>query len=300
MRLLFLLTISISIISCNLKPSSTSKHSDFKIGIIADCQYCDCETSGTRHYKKSPNRLKTAIENLNKKGLAFTIHLGDFIDRDFKSFDTLSSIWNGLKSTSYHVLGNHDFSVADSLKKNVAEKLNLKSRYYSFNKHQWKFIVLDGNDLSLHGSLTASKKKQAKNMLDKVKSDSLPYAKTYNGGLSREQLTWIKQELEIATKENLHVAFFNHFPARPIDGHNFWNTEEFLNLIKPYGNVKLFLNGHNHGGAYFEENGVHFITFKAMVNTEDTTSYAYAKFTKDSLIIHGYGREENRKLQFKN
>ena len=287
----------ILISSCGLSKDKKETYSNFTIGVMADCQYCDCPDRGIRYYRSSPKRLEKAIEEFNKHDLAYTIHLGDFIDKKFSSFDTLIPIWDKLKSKSYHVLGNHDFSVKDSLKSKVFDKLNLKSRYYSFEKNNWKFIVLDGNDLSFHGSLDAKKKEEAKNLFEEKKEK--PYAKKYNGGLSKAQLKWVEEELRLATKNNQNVGFFDHFPVNPIASHNLWNTDEFLSLIKKYNCVKVFMNGHNHAGGYKEENGIHFITYKGMVDTADTTSYSLTEFTKDSIFIKGFGREINRKLKIK-
>ena len=112
------------IISCT--KNNPEKPTDFSVGIIADCQYCDCDIKWDRYYKKSPGRLKEAVSELNKHELDYTIHLGDFIDQYFSSFDSLVPTWNKLNSKSYHVLGNHDFDVADSLKSKIFDKLNLK------------------------------------------------------------------------------------------------------------------------------------------------------------------------------
>jgi len=288
----FILTIS-----CGFLKDKKETYNNFTIGVMADCQYCDCPDKGIRYYRSSPKRMESAIEEFNKHDLAYTIHLGDFIDHKFSSFDTLIPIWDKLKSKSYHVLGNHDFAVNDSLKTKVFDKLNLKKRYYSFEKNNWKFIVLDGNDLSFHGSLSTEKKNEAATLFEKKKNKN--YAKKYNGGLSKSQLEWVEEELKLATKNKQHVGFFDHFPVNPIESHNLWNTDEFLGLIKKYNCVKVFMNGHNHAGSYMEENGVHFITYKGMVDTENTTSYALTKFTKDSIFIKGFGREENRKLKIK-
>ncbi len=122
--------------------------------MVSDCQYCNCDPSGTRFYRESPTRLGHAVKILNEHPLDYTIHLGDFIDRDFKSFDSVTPIWKGLKSEKYHVLGNHDFSIVDSLKPLVFEKMDIEDRYYSIIRNKWRFIVLDGNDLSVHGALT--------------------------------------------------------------------------------------------------------------------------------------------------
>ena len=281
--------------SCTKKqPKPTS----FSVGIITDCQYCDCDVKWNRYYRKSPERLRKAVAELNKHDLKYTIHLGDFIDQDFKSFDSIVPTWNTLKSKSYHVLGNHDFSVADSLKPQIFDKLNLKKHYYSFEQDNWKFIVLDGNDLSVYGALTPSKIKETKELFNKIEKDSLPYAKPYNGGIGKEQFKWIKQELENAKKEGKNVALYCHFPLLPIANDNLWNTVELQKLIKKYDNVKAFLNGHNHEGAYVYKNNVHFLTFKAMVNSADTTAFSIAKFYQDSIVIKGYGKEKNRVLKF--
>jgi predicted phosphodiesterase len=292
-NILFLVLL-LAVGSCTEK-----KETSFKIGIISDCQYCDCAVKWDRYYKKAPQRLEEAIAILNKDSLDYTIHLGDFIDKDFKSLDSILPIWKKLKSPSYHVLGNHDFEVKDSLKKNVIKQLNLKNRYYSFVKEDWRFIVLDGNDLSFHGALTTAKKEQTDSLFNLLKDNKLPYLKKWNGALSSDQLTWVKSELDAAEKNNQKVGFYCHFPIFPIDQHNIWNREQFLSLIKPYDNVKIFFNGHNHAGAYQIENNVHYVTFKGMVDTKSTSAFAKVQFDRDTVAIEGFYREPYRKLVLK-
>ncbi len=287
-----ILILILGLISC----TRTEENNHFSVGIIADCQYCDCDIKWDRYYKKSPERLKEAVTELNKHELDYTIHLGDFIDQRFSSFDSLVPTWNKLKSPSYHVLGNHDFEVVDSLKSKIFDKLNLKKRYYSIDQNDWKFIVLDGTDLSFYGSLDSLKLKEAKTTFDKIEKDSLPYAKVYNGGLSNEQMNWVEQELITAQNKHQNVGFYCHFPLLPYDNGNLWNTVELQKLIERYKNVKVFMNGHKHLGAYAQKNGIHYVTFKGMVNTADSTSYAIADFFKDSIKIKGYGREKDKTL----
>lgn len=291
---LFFLTLILCVVSC-----SEIKKTSFKIGVISDCQYCDCDIKWDRYYKKAPQRLKEAIAVLNKDSLNYTIHLGDFIDKNFESLDSVLPTWKKLKSTSYHVLGNHDFEVKDSLKGEVIKQLNLESRYYSFVEKDWRFIVLDGNDLSFYGALTKAKKQQTDSLFNLLKDKGLPYLKEWNGALSLDQLTWVKEELDIAVKNNQKVGFYCHFPIFPIDQHNIWNREQFLSLIKPYKNVKIFFNGHNHAGAYQLVDNVHYLTFKGMVDTENTSAFAKVKFDKDTITVEGFYREPSRKLVIK-
>ena len=105
----------------------------FRFGAVADCQYCEA-TSNVRKYSLSPKKLTACVEHYNKMELSFVVHLGDFIDRDFSSFDKVVPIYNQLKAPHYHVLGNHDFSVADDKKALAPAKLGLKQRYYDFTR----------------------------------------------------------------------------------------------------------------------------------------------------------------------
>lgn len=295
--LLFLASI---LVCCSSKKKSADEFVEFKVGIVADCQYCNCETKDNRFYKKSPERLHKAVYELNRHSLEYSIHLGDFIDTNFQSFDTINPIWNNLKSDKYHVLGNHDFSVADSLKPLVFEKMNIQNRYYSILKNKWRFIILDGNDLSLHGALTEGKKQQTDSLFKLLSLKDLPNLETWNGGLSSEQLKWVENELMLATKNEEHVGFYCHFPTLgEKQAHNLWNYKQLLSLIEQYPCVKFYFNGHNHAGSYVQKDGVHYLTLKGMVDTKDSTSFAMVTFREDSLIVKGYGREPSRKLKIK-
>ena len=284
----------ILIISCSKKT-----YSSFKIGVIADCQYCNCEVKWDRYYKKAPQRLKEAVAILNQDSLSYTIHLGDFIDQKMSSLDSVLPTWNNLNSKKYHVLGNHDFDVGQTNKEKIIKKLNLKDRYYSFVEKDWRFIVLDGNDLSFYGTTSKEKELQTDSLFNTLEDKNLPYLKKWNGGLSNKQINWIKTELDKAVQENQKVGFYCHFPIFPVDEHNIWNREQFVSLIKPYKNVKLFFNGHNHAGAYELVDNVHYLTFKGMVDTENTSAFAKVKFEKDTVFVQGFEREISRKLIIK-
>jgi len=294
MKKLLILFLLISFTNCSKKT-----YTPFKVGVIADCQYCNCEVKWGRYYKKSPQRLKEAVAELNKDSLAYTIHLGDFIDQKIKSLDSILPTWNALQSKKYHVLGNHDFDVGQTNKQKLLNKLNIKNRYYSFIEHNWKFIVLDGNDLSFYGTLTKEKEQQTDSLFNQLKDKNLPYLKRWNGGLSNTQINWIKKELDEAVEKKQKVVFYCHFPIFPVDNDNLWNRDQFLEVIKPYKNIKAFFNGHNHNGAYEMVNNVHYLTFKGMVDTENTSAFAKIKFDKDTIFVQGYEREPSRKLIIK-
>lgn len=295
--LLFLISI---LACCKTEKEGVPEFVEFEVGIVADCQYCNCETKNNRFYRKSIERLRIAVNELNGHSLEYSIHLGDLIDTGFQNFDTVVPIWNSLKSDKYHVLGNHDFSVADSLKSLIFDKMNIQNRYYSFVKNKWRFIILDGNDLSLHGALTDNKKQQTDSLFKLLSAKNMPNLKVWNGGLSTEQLKWVEKELMLATENAERVGFYCHFPSLGEElTHNLWNYEQLLSLIDQYSCVKFYFNGHNHDGSYVQKNGVHYLNFKGMVDTKDSTSFATVTFRKDSLFVKGYGREPSRRLEIR-
>ncbi|MDX1464020.1 MAG: metallophosphoesterase, partial [Marinirhabdus sp.] len=121
-----------------------------RIGIIADCQYADQPTRGVRHYRLSNQKLNECVDSLNTFELDHVFHLGDFIDQHYQSFEEVLPIIDRLKAPHTQVLGNHDFSVEERYKEAVPQIMGLKARYFSMMVKEWKFIILDGNDVSLY------------------------------------------------------------------------------------------------------------------------------------------------------
>jgi manganese-dependent ADP-ribose/CDP-alcohol diphosphatase len=264
----------------------------FRFGALADCQYCK-QTSAVRKYSQSPKKLTACVAQYNKLNLAFVVHLGDFIDRDFESFDVVSPIFAKLKAPRYHVLGNHDFSVADDKKALVPKRMGLKNRYYDFAHQGWRFIVIDGNDVSLYAYPKNDPRTQAASAFHRRLKAGTP---TWNGGVGSKQLAWIESKLKAATKAKERVMLFCHFPVYPANIHNLWNAEAVTTLLAKYPCVAAYLNGHNHAGNYGEKHGTHYLTLNGMVDTP-TSAYSVVEVHKDHLEIKGFGRQKNRTMK---
>mgnify|MGYP003975989587 CR=1 FL=1 len=277
-------------ISC----TSTSPE-DINFGAIADCQYCDQVSRGVRKYSTSHQKLQKCVDHFNTLDLDFVIHLGDLIDKDFKSFDVVLPIYNKLKSPHYHALGNHDFDVADSLKKDVPAKMGMPAKYYQFQKGQWRFLVLDGNDLSFNAYPEGSPKYQES---EKYYLDNKIKSPKWNGALGATQIHWLKKQLDEAQANKQNVILFAHFPVYPKDPHNLWNSKEIIEILESYPCVKAYINGHNHKGNYGLKNGIHYLTLKGMVDTDKNT-YAIIRLTNKSIEVQAFGREKNRSLPIK-
>lgn len=274
---------------------SWKKRQPFSFGVIADCQYCADPGSGIRKYAASEQKLEQCVDHFNTLDLEYVVHLGDFIDRDWASFDVVGPIFQQLKASKYHVLGNHDFSVPDEFKRDVPQIMGLDSRYYDFEINGWRFIVLDGNDISFHAYPEGSPQyKEAERYYEKNNIQS----PKWNGGIGDEQLGWLAGVLDKANKKGEKAVLYCHFPVFPENAHNLWNANEVIELMEKYTCVKAYMNGHNHAGNYGVKEGIHYLTFQGMVDT-DETSYATIQVNKDQLLITGFGREADRILEIR-
>lgn len=272
---------------------------ELTFGVIADPQYADVDKINTRFYRNSIQKLTSAIKELNKHDLSFTVTLGDMIDKDFSSFADIMPVYKTAKAPQTFVLGNHDFDVADEDKEKVRDTIGMTDDFYSKTVKNWVFIYLDGTKVSTFrykkdDPLT----RMAKQELAELKKDNKPQAQIWNGAIDPTQMEWLANQLAKAKKSNKRVIIFNHYPVMPLrDPHNLWNNEAIVNLIAKYPNVVAYMNGHNHKGNYAEHKGCHYINFKGMVETEKSAPFAIVKCYKDRVEVNGYEPEPDRDLK---
>lgn len=196
------------------------------------------------------------IQKLSPK-VDFIINGGDSI-MDALAIDKANTEiqWNLFKSILqkenslpvYHTIGNHDVwgwfikenkPESDRLygKVWVVETLQMKNRFYSYSKGNWKFIVMDSTQLNPAGGYIAK--------------------------IDEEQLTWLEQELA-GTPANQFICIVSHIPILSICAGLFFDKTEangdlkiqrnlmhtdFMQLKKifmKYPNLKVCLSGHIH------------------------------------------------------
>lgn len=291
-----LATVGIPMVSRGAAAAKTG----FEIGLVADAQYADIEAKGTRFYRASVARLGAAVEHFNGRDLAFCVHLGDLIDRDWRSFDEILRPLAGSRHRFHHLLGNHDFDVLDELKPQVPGRMAMQQRSGSFDHAGFCFVMLDTNDVSTYAHRTGSAEQAAAaQQLDRLKAAKAKQAQAWNGGIGPAQLAWIERTCSGARAAGRKVIFLAHHPVSPASGHVVWNDAEVLALIDRHPNVVAWLNGHNHAGAFGERHGVAYVTMRGMVETADTTAFATARILPDRLIITGHGREPSREWVFR-
>lgn len=279
--------------------AETTDEPTLTFGVIADPQYADAEPAGTRFYRNSDGKLEKAVADLNTRELSFVVTLGDLIDRDIASFDTVMRIYAKLRHPHHPICGNHDFEVADAEKKNVLPKMVLEKAYYSKNLKGWRFIFLDGTDIGTwRYPAEDSRTAEAEAMLAALKEANRPEAAPWNAAIGADQMAWLDAELEASRSAGQRVIVFNHYPVIPAGkALNLWNAPELVDLLGKYDHIAAYMNGHHHTGNYATHAGCHYVTFKGMVETESDTAYAIVRCFPDRLEIEGHGLEPDRDLK---
>ena len=275
--------------------AAAEKSVPFQFGLMADCQYADLPNSGRRHFRKSPKKLAEAIAELNRHPVAFSLHLGDFIEADFSSFADLAPIAAQHKAPLHHVLGNHDFDVAPDKKPQVPAALGLKKSYSAFTANGVRFILLDTTAMGTYRHPKDSPEhKKAQEELKRLQDKKSPNAARWNSGLDDGQVIWLESELKAARAAKQRIIVCGHHPIVPFESHTMWNHQVLVDLFEKY-RVNIYLNGHNHRGNYRLKNGTHYLNLRGMVET-DKNAFGLAILRSDYLEITGHGRQKSFKL----
>lgn len=273
----------------------------FRFGVISDPQYAPTvpNASGTRYYGNSLWKLDAAIAELNQhEDLEFVVTLGDIIDRHWESYGHIMPVYDRLKHRKHFLLGNHDFDYAPEWIPSVIRTVGMPAPYYDFAVKGVRFIALDGNDVSTFApGKDDPRRALAEERLAKLKASGAENAQSWNGSLSDQQFAWLEERLVAAQTAGERVILLCHYPVYPANEHNLWDSERIVELVQRHPHCMAWFNGHNHAGNYGAIGKQHFVNFRGMVDTPDTSCFAIVSVEQDRIAIQGFGREENRVLE---
>jgi len=275
---------------------SAPLNSSLRFGLVADPQYADIEAdiANNLYYRHALQKLSQAIEALNSQPLDFVVTLGDLVDRHWESFAAILPVYERLRHPHAVVLGNHD---AQTLTQHLNAAAALPKSYYAFGLQGWRFIVYDGNDISLYcNALNGDDRAQAERMLADLIERQLPQANPWNGAVGQQQLAWIEQQLQDAQQQGENVVVFGHYPLALHNSHNLLNGRELTELIAAY-RVKACFSGHDHRGGYARIGETGFYTLKGMLDGADTVPFAVVEIEGDTLRVPGYGGDASHIFQ---
>ncbi|MBB3608769.1 metallophosphoesterase [Rhizobium sp. BK602] len=271
----------------------------FRFGVVADPQYAALEPNLAldRYPAKSLGKLADAIAEFNRHDLAFVVTLGDIIDRHWESFDDILPVYETLRHQRHFLLGNHDFVVAAEHLAEVAGRVGMPSAYYDFTHAGYRFIALDGNEISVFAPPEGDPRRdEAKALMTALRNTGAPNWQRWNAAIGDAQYAWLTTRLDEAKAAGEKVVVMSHYPVFPENAHNALDSGRMLALLAGQDHVVAYLSGHNHAGNFGVADGTSFVNFKGMVDTEYDNAYAIVSVYDDRLEIAGFGREESRVL----
>jgi calcineurin-like phosphoesterase family protein len=160
-------------------------------------------------------------------------------------------LWNSFEGDKYHVLGNHDMD--NESKTNYIKFVGASDRYYSFDKGDYHFIVMDPNNLKEGDKYTPYA--HANFYVDAAK----------RAWVDTEQVAWLKEDLK---KTNKRCIIFTHQSLEQTVG----NREEIRAIFEAeneqvgYTKVVAALSGHDHTDYQKEINGIAYIQINSASN----------------------------------
>ncbi len=265
-----------------------------EFGLFADTQYGNCEPGKTRFYRESLAKLKECVDSLNAREVQFTINLGDIIDRNQEDLASVFLCLKRLHGKVYHLTGNHDYKgIKDN--RELYRKLGMPSEYYSFEKKNWIFVMLNTNEVAGYSNVKGTKKeKELIEMRNKIKSTGGLQGANWNGGISSRQLAWLENILKKNQKKKKNVLIFSHHPLYPRTEFTALNNLEILEVIGRYDCVKAIFAGHHHAGEFGYFGNIPVITAEGMIETQDKNAFGIVKIYEDKIVVEGKGRMTSR------
>jgi len=213
-------------------------------------------------------RMKAVVDAANHENVEFLIQLGDFVRLDSAAIP-YRKVWDEYAGEKYHVLGNHDLD--RYTKEEYVAGLHMPGRYYSFDKGDFHFIVLDGN-----------------NLYDGKEYKAYGRANYYVDSKMRafmdpEQLEWLKKDLAATDKR---CILFSHqsIDTTVNNGSEVRGILEAENERCGFQKVALAFSGHTHSNYVKEINGITYVQIN---------SASYVWIEQPSMTEKRYPKEIN-------
>jgi 3',5'-cyclic AMP phosphodiesterase CpdA len=259
---------------------------------VADVQYADKDTAGSREYRASLGKVEKCVAALGREKLSFVVQLGDLVDGGLDNLRRVLPRFGPLRVPVRHVLGNHDLPAERAA---VLKLLKLKNAYYDFSLGNWRFLVLNGMELSTRTA-------QGRATLSELKAAGEKNAFEWNGGLGERQRVWMRRTLDDAAARGQSAIAFCHYPVLPgscTPEHLLWDHREVLEILRASPAVAAWFNGHDHRGGYGVDAGVHYLTMPGMVEHPVSESCSVVEVQPGQLVVRPAGQAGGKVLRYR-
>jgi len=266
-----------------------------RIGISTDLHANVADSPGEHKVMIDyPERLSAFVGAMNAWPADLLVDLGDFVNGAFVLapvpvspaqipgvLANAESIHARFSGPRYHVLGNHD--VYDLSKEEFLAGTGAPWTYGSFEAKGYHLVILDVQYTTADVPLGHA-------------------TWVVQGWVPRVELDWLRADLaaaQLPTIVCVHQRLdgaLETLTQKP----QVLNADVVRGILEASGNVIAVFQGHDHRSAYALVNGIHYITFAALVN--EGTPPSWAQVTLDpagrTIDIVGTGLEVARHLTY--
>lgn len=248
-----------------------------RLGLMTDLHYADKPAAGTRHYRETLDKLAEAARQYERDQLDAVVELGDLIDAaesvetELEWLRRVNRDFSKIAADRHYVMGNH---CVDTLtKQEFLSAVEQQSSYYSFDRGEFHFIVLDCC----------------------FRHDGQPYGRRNfqwtDANIPEEEFDWLRNDLAATDKRTI---VFAHQRLDVSDDHGVKNGAAVRDILSLSGRVLAVFQGHSHQNDLKEIDGIHFCTLAAMVEGSGPESNGYARldiFPDGTLSLAGFRRQ---------
>lgn len=257
-----------------------------RFGAFADAHFSG-RVYGDRHCRDSADKLRACVDIFAGAELDFAVCMGDLIDssediEEEKGFvRRMRDIFARFEGTRHWVLGNHDVSALS--KEEFLELCGAeRPACYSFDVKGVHFVVLDGNCHADGSNFCAG---------DFSWDDAW---------VSEAQIEWLIGDLEAAGGRRTIVLCHENIDHRlwqeALDPHVVRNADRVRQVLEEAGNVMAVIQAHYHPGMEVVQNGIPYVSLRAMVVGEglENNAFAVIEVREDGqLVVEGHGQQQS-------
>lgn len=229
-------------------------------------------------------RLTDFIKTAENEDVDFIIELGDFCRLD-SAGKIYRDLWESYPKDKYHVIGNHDMDSYDE--QEYIKGMSMPGRYYSFDKGDFHFIVLDGNNL--YDGKEYKHYAKANYYVD-------PKMRAF---VDPEQMEWLKKDLA-ATKKKCVIFSHQSIDSFLNNGDKVREVLEEENRRTDLKKVVLAFSGHNHSNYTKEINGITYIQINSAsyvwIGEPTMTEKRFSKEINDKYSLMKYSMMYDKPL----
>jgi len=249
-----------------------------RVGLVTDMHHADKPSAGSRHYRETLGKLAEAAIQFVKDKVEFVVELGDLIDAadtvetEQRYLKEINREFRAISKDRHYVLGNH---CVDTLTKaEFLDGVEQKQSYYSFDRGDFHFVVLDAC----------------------FRKDGEPYgrknSKWNDANIPAAELEWLRSDLKSTDRK---TVIFAHQRLDVSNDHGVKNGPEVRSILEDSGKVLTVLQGHSHQNDLKDIGGIHYCTLVAMVEGTgaENSGYSVMELAEDGVVrLTGFRKQK--------